>query len=372
MFRCYAHYSLPWFIQNLNIIVKITFNTTENQKNCSKIKIVLQLIISLGIVSYNIYMHIGIVKLSALGDIVHAMVTLQYIKKALPNTTIDWFVEERFAGILENNPHINTIHKLKLKNNKLGFLKEYKKLKKLKPYDLVIDLQGLIKSAIVSRILSKNVIGFDKNSLRESLASYFYKKSFAISYETNVILRNITLACYALELEMPDLQTKEPFLYSNSKLEFNPTLLVCVGSSWESKIYPKEQFVEVINALHVETFIAWGNENEKNSAEFISAKTGAKILPKLNLDELKNIISNSSLVIGGDSGPTHMAWALNTPSITIFGPTPSQRNTLTTDINLTVDCRKNIKANELNKNDFCIKNIKSKKIVNLSKRILEC
>ncbi len=317
-------------------------------------------------------MHIGIVKLSALGDIVHAMVILQYIKKNLPNATIDWFVEERFAGILENNPHINTIHKLKLKNNKLGFLKEYKKLKKLKTYDLVIDLQGLIKSAIVSRILSKNVVGFDKNSLRESLASCFYKKSFAISYETNVILRNITLTCYALELKIPNLQTKEPFLYSNSKLEFKPTLLICVGSSWKSKIYPKEQFVEVINALHVNTFIAWGNESEKKSAEFIAFKTEAKVLPKLSLNELKNIISNSSLVIGGDSGPTHMAWALNTPSITIFGPTPSQRNSFTTNVNLTVDCGKNIDAKALNKSDFCIKNIKAKEIVSLANELLKC
>ena len=317
-------------------------------------------------------MHIGIVKLSALGDIVHAMVVLQYIKKNLPNATIDWFVEERFAGILENNPHINTIHKLKLKNNKLGFFTEYKKLKKLGPYDIVIDLQGLIKSAIVSKILSKNVIGFDKNSLRESLASLFYTTSFAIAYEENVILRNMMLTCKALNFEIPDLQNKKQFLYSKAILNFQPTLLVSVGSSWKSKIYPQEHFVSIIKSLNVETFIAWGNESEKQGAEFICAQTNAKILPKLCLDELKNIIENSSLIIGGDSGPTHMAWALNTPSITIFGPTPSQRNTFTTDINLTVDCGKDIDANALDKDDFCIKNIKAKKIVNLAKELLKC
>ena len=321
---------------------------------------------------YNRFMRIGIVKLSALGDIVHAMVVLQYIKNNLPDATIDWFVEERFYELLENNPHINTIHKVKLKNNKLGFLKEYKKLKKLKNYDLVIDLQGLMKSAIVSKILSKNVIGFDKNSLREPIAAKFYTKSFAIPYETNVIVRNLTLISKALKLNMPDLQSKEAFLYSNSKLEFKPTLLIVVGSSWESKVYPKEKFVEIINALHVEAFVVWGSQSEKLNAQFICAKTNAKILPKLNLDELKNVISNSSLVIGADSGPTHMAWALNRPSITIFGPTPSQRNTLATSINLTIDCEKNIDANALDKNDFCIKNIASKKIATLAKELLKC
>ncbi len=317
-------------------------------------------------------MKIAIVKLSALGDIVHAMVVLQFIKKQIPDASIDWFVEERFCEILQDNPHINTIYKLKLKNNKMGFIREYKKLKKLKPYDVVIDLQGLIKSAIVSRILSKNVIGFDKNSLRESLASLFYTKSFAIAYEENVILRNMSLACKALDFDMPDLQTKKPFLYSHTKTDFKPTLLVIVGSSWESKVYPKEHFISIINSLHVETFVAWGNENEKQSAKFICEKSKAKMLPKLSLDKLKNVISNSNLVIGADSGPTHMAWALNIPSISIFGPTPSQRNTLKTSINLTIDCNKKIDAKALNKNDFCIRKIKPEKIVKLAQKFLKC
>jgi len=317
-------------------------------------------------------MRIGIVKLSALGDIVHAMIVLQYIKENIPEVTIDWFVEETFAGVLENNPHIDNIHKLKLKDNKLAFLKEYKKLKKLKNYDLVIDLQGLIKSAIVSRILSKNVIGFDKNSLREPFAAKFYKKSFAISYETNVIIRNITLTCRALDIEMPDIKNKKPFLHTKHKSDFHPTLLIIVGSSWDSKVYPKEHFVSIIKALQVETFIAWGNATEKENANFICENTSAKLLPKLNLEELKSVIINSSLVIGGDSGPTHMAWALNIPSITIFGPTPSKRNTLETDINKTISCGKNVDANKLNKNDFCIKNIDPKKITTLSKELLAC
>jgi len=317
-------------------------------------------------------MYIGIVKLSALGDIVHAMVVLQYIKENNPEATIDWFIEERFAGVLENNPHIDNIYKLKLKNNKLGFFKEYKKLKKLKNYDLIIDLQGLIKSAIVSRILSKNVIGFDKNSLRESFAAKFYKKSFAISYETNVIIRNITLACKALKFEIPDIKNKKQFLYTKNKSNLYPTLLIIVGSSWESKVYPKEHFISIIKALEVETFISWGNEKEKEDASFICENTSAKLLPQLSLDGLKSVIINSSLVIGADSGPTHMAWALNIPSITIFGPTPAKRNTLETDINKSICCGKKIDANNLNKNDFCIKNIDPRKIVTLSKELLAC
>jgi heptosyltransferase-1 len=319
-------------------------------------------------------MKIAIVKLSALGDIVHAMIVLQYIQKHDKNIKVDWFVEERFAQILQNNPHINKIHKLKLKNNLKGLWKEYKKLKNISKnsYDLVIDLQGLIKSAIVSKILGENVVGFDKRCLREPIASLFYKKTFYIPYENNVILRNLELTCKALEIDMPNIKNKKPFLYCEKTINIKPVLLIIVGSSWESKVYPKEYFVKVINSLDVETFISWGNETEKNNAKFICAKTKASLLPKLDLDELKGIISNSQLVIGADSGPTHMAWALNIPSITIFGPTPSQRNTYKTDINLSVDCEKNIDANNLDKNDMCIKNIKPEKIINLAEELVKC
>ena len=315
-------------------------------------------------------MKIAIVKLSALGDIVHAMIVLQYIKNYNSNITIDWFVEEKFSSILEHNPHINSIYKLKIKDNKMGLYKEYLKLKKLGSYDLVIDLQGLIKSALVSRVLGKNIAGFDKNSLRERLASVFYTKTFSIPYEENVINRNMLLVCKTLGFDMPNLQHKEPFLFTKNSLDFRQTLLIIVGSSWKSKIYPKEHFIEIINSLQVPTAISWGDELEREDAEFIRKKTDAKLLLKLTLGELKNVISNSDLVIGADSGPTHMAWALNRPSITIFGPTPSHRNTFVTDINLTIDCKKHIDAKSLNKDDFCIKNIKPEDIVTLAKRLL--
>jgi heptosyltransferase-1 len=311
-------------------------------------------------------MKIAIVKLSALGDIVHAMVVLQYLK----NIEVDWIVEERFKEILEHNPHIKKVHCVNLKNNRKNILKEYKKLKSLQKYDLVIDLQGLIKSAVVSKIVGKKVIGFGKNSLREKLAHLFYNKSFEIDYTKNVIERNVELICKALQIKNPDISKKSPFLYSSLKSKIAPVLLVVVGSSWESKIYPKERFVEVINALGVETYLSWGNKKEFEDAKFISSKTEAKILPKMNLNELKSIIANSDLVIGADSGPTHMAWGLNRASITIFGSTPSYRNTYTTKINKTVDCGKIVNARKLNKNDFCITKIEAKEIVKIAKGLL--
>ena len=100
-------------------------------------------------------MRIAIVKLSALGDIVHAMFVLQLIKKFNNEISIDWVVEERFKGLLDSNPQINQVHSVNLRNAKKKksiylLYQELKKFKQLESFDLVIDMQGLIKSALIS------------------------------------------------------------------------------------------------------------------------------------------------------------------------------------------------------------------------------
>ncbi len=331
-------------------------------------------------------MRIAIVKLSALGDIVHSMIVLQFIKKYYPNIKIDWITEESFAPILGNNHDIDDIKTLNLKSikkQKKLIINELKKINlyKKEKYDLVIDLQGLIKSAIVSKSIGKFCVGFDKNSTRESLASFFYSKSFYIPYEENIILRNLLLVSKALrfEFDKEEVLNKKSFLYyklkdlKDIKNYLNPSkknILLVTGSSWPSKMYPKEKLIEIANALQENVLVCWGNEKEREIARFIAENSHAKKLPKLNLNQLKAIISQSDLVIGADTGPTHMAWALNRPSITIFGPTPSFRNTFQTPINLTVDCGKKIDPKKLDKKDFCIKEIDPKIIIQKAEKLL--
>ena len=125
-------------------------------------------------------MKIAIVKLSALGDIIHAMVILQFIKKYNKSIEVDWIVEECYKGILESNPDINNIHTVNIKKAKSKksiyiLIKDLIKMRKIGEYDLVIDMQGLVKSALIAKLLpSKVTLGFDKDSLRESLAVIFY------------------------------------------------------------------------------------------------------------------------------------------------------------------------------------------------------
>ncbi len=336
-------------------------------------------------------MKICIIKLSAMGDIIHSMITLQFIKKALPNCQIDWIVEENFKGILENNPHIDNILPVNLKTIKTKKSEIFNQIKLLNTYaknnyDVVIDAQGLIKSAIVSkivggRVLGSQIVGFDKDSIREKIASWFYDETVNIGYEKNVINRSIKVICDPLGIKVnkEDILNKEPFLYSSMRShsgELEPGLnyiIFIVGASKLNKIYPKEKFLEIAQNLPNEKIeVIWANEDEKNAADYLKDNcNNVTVCEKMNLDNLKLKIKNSSLVIGGDTGPTHIAWALNVPSITIFGNTPQSRNTYITDINLVVKSNSKVDALNLDKKDFSIKDINSNEIVTLAKNLLK-
>ena len=322
-----------------------------------------------------------------MGDIIHAMVALQFIKKELPNCTIDWIVEDGFKGILENNPHIDNILPISLKKikqnkseifNQIKILKEYAK----NNYDVVIDAQGLLKSAIVSkivggRIVGSKIVGFDKNSIREGMASWFYDETVNIGYGRNVIERSLKVICEPFDIKVTEemILKKKPFLFTlttnHYPLTTNSYIIFVVGASKQNKIYPKEKFLEIAEELKEDVTVVWGNEEEFEVATWLASKSQyIKVAPKGNLNNLKFIIQNSKLLIGGDTGPTHIAWGLNIPSISIFGNTPHHRNTYITKINKVVKSDTKVDALKLDKNDFSITEIEPLKIISLAKELL--
>ncbi len=326
-------------------------------------------------------MKIVIIKLSSLGDIVHTMVALQFIKKACPNSTIDWIVEEKFKGILENNPHIDNIyttsfHKVKKEKSITLLFKELSKKRKLKGYDYAIDAQGLLKSSLIIKMISaKKKIGFDKGSIREPIASIFYNEKISIAYEENSIVRNIKLLCGSLKINVQNNQIieKKPFLISSIKTtpQLDNYILFVIGSTWSSRNYPKEKFVEIANILQRKCIVLWGNEEEKRKAEWMSFQSNfINMSSEVSINELKDLINNSNLVIGNDTGPTHMAWGMNKPSITLFGPTPINR-VYQTKINRVIKSSSIVNHFALDKNDFSIKEIKVKEVVKIALQILE-
>lgn len=314
---------------------------------------------------------IAIVKLSALGDIVHAAIVLQFIKKHCPNAHITWLVDARFASLLKDHPLIDELVILPLKES---FKKSYKIIKTLGKFDKIIDLQGLFKSAVVAKLLGKEIYGFSRESVKEKIAARLYRHKFKIDYNENIIVRNLSLVGYALNFgfDRDEILKKSPCFEIVGKFKNESgkkRVLIAAFASEESKIYDK--FKDVIRLLEgCEIYLCYGSESEKARAEAIISGTKARLLEKLSIKDMIDFIASCDLVIGNDSGLTHLAWAVNRPSITLFGNRPSHRNAYITDKNLVVDMGKEIDARSIDKNDFCIREIYPETVANFAKRLL--
>ena len=323
---------------------------------------------------------IAIVRLSALGDIINSALVLQFITKNYQNAKIEWITEEVFAPLLSLLPQLTSVHTINLKKAKkeksLKLLTtSIKKIQKLGNFDIIIDMQGLIKSAVISRIVGKSTHGFDKSSTRESLATLFYKSTSHISYESNVVKRNAFIVSDALDFEISDemLLNKKPVFSIDTEYTLShekKNVAFVIGASWQSKIYPKELIVNLCNALKENAYIIWGSQEEKESAQWIVKNSiYATLAPSLELTELVSYISSMDLLIGNDTGPTHIAWAQNIASITLLGPTTT-RMIYETPKNIGLKSPSDVNILKINKNDYSIKEISSENIINTAKELL--
>ncbi|GAA8859668.1 lipopolysaccharide heptosyltransferase I [Helicobacter pylori] len=324
-------------------------------------------------------MKIAIVRLSALGDIIVGAVFLAAIKERFTNAQIEWFVDERFGAILEYSPYIDKLHPIALKSALTTFnpLKIFKLFKSLRAYeyDIVIDMQGLVKSALITQMLkAPKKVGFDYASAREGLSAFFYSQKVSIAYNEPILKRNFMLLSQALSLPKEEISQglssrAKVFSYQDSPkinaLNLNqnkPKILFVLETSKINKTYPIERFKEL--ALMLENFqicLLWHADEDKATVLYGTLKNQRDVLllPKLTLNEVKALLFKMDLIIGGDTGITHLAWALQKPSITLYGNTPMERFKLESPINVSLTGNSN--AN-YHKKDFSIQNIDPKKI----------
>ncbi len=306
-------------------------------------------------------------------------VFLAAIKERFVNAQIEWFVDERFGAILEHSPYIDKLHPIALKSTLTTFnpLKIFKLFKSLRAYeyDIVIDMQGLIKSALITQMLkAPKKVGFDYASAREGLSAFFYSQKVSIAYNEPVLKRNFTLLFHALNLPKKEISESlssrsKVFSYQDSPkidaLNLNENklkILFVLETSKINKTYPIERFKEL--ALALENFqicLLWHASEDKATALYHTLKNQRDVLllPKLTLNEVKALLFKMDLIIGGDTGITHLAWALQKPSITLYGNTPMERFKLESPINVSLTGNSN--AN-YHKKDFSIQNIEPKKI----------
>lgn len=323
---------------------------------------------------------IALIRLSALGDIVNSAIVLPLIKKRFPDAQITWIVEEAFAPMLEGHPMLEKVVALPLKRLKkerspkvLGTI--ISTLRRLGPFDHVIDMQGLLKSAIVARLCGARLHGFDRHSIRERAASYFYASHSAIAYETNIILRNCRVVADALGLtcnpdDVLDKAPLFPVIALKKKLFEGINIAIIIGASWPSKRYPNHKIVSLCEALPHPCHLVWGTPQEYDDVLWIAAhSSNAHIAPKMSLNELVSFIAACDLTIGNDTGPTHMAWAMNRPSITLFGPTSARMIGLTPR-NIAIEARHDVNVRRIDRHDRSITTIEAETVVRRALELL--
>lgn len=278
-----------------------------------------------------------IVRLGALGDILHAVPAAAALRRARPDARIDWLVDAKHRAILDLVPVIDRVVELE-RATPMGWIDVTRRLRAAR-YDVAVDFQGLMKSAILARASgAARVLGFSIWHLREKGARPFYSESLDPSGEgtTHVIHKNLRLV-EALGVASPAIEFPLSHVPSPARDEIvagtggAPFALLNPGAAWPNKRWYSDRFGELAAFLKdvrgLVPFVLWG-PGERPLAEAVIASSGgaARLAPATTLADLVEICRSASLMVSGDTGPLHIAAAVGTPIVSIFGPTDPARN----------------------------------------------
>lgn len=279
-------------------------------------------------------MKILIVKTSSLGDIVQAFPVLSYLRKRFPLAQIDWIVEAPFVEILRAHPllnHVWTIESKKWRKAPLRHLASIRKFRsKLREvsYDLVLDLQGNIKSGVIlAQTRSKTKVGYGWKSVAEWPNTLFTNKKMNppkgkniredyLALVQNYFNDSTPFASEPIELQLTETQQAQVDAI------LSDAVMVCPGAAWPNKQLAFEQLLTLLKELDKEPYLfAWGTENEHLIATQLADHfSDSSVLERYALPVLQHIMAKCSLVIAMDSLPLHLCATTTTPTISFFGP----------------------------------------------------
>ncbi|MDX5444676.1 MAG: lipopolysaccharide heptosyltransferase I [Zoogloeaceae bacterium] len=282
-------------------------------------------------------MRVLVIKTSSLGDVIHTLPALTDAARAMPGVRFDWVVEENFAEIPAWHPAVDTVIPVALRRWRRAPLQawrsgEWRAMKRAiaaSPADMVIDAQGLIKSALLTRYTAAPVHGLDRSSVREPLAARFYDTTHAVRKGWHAVERVRALFGLALGYSVPDAPCDYGLdrqrVLGDAAPPDSPTLLFLHGTTWPTKHWPElywRKLAERCAAAGWQVRLPWGSEAERKRAERIAAGlAGITVLPRLNLAGVAAELAGASACVAVDTGLGHLAAALDVPTISLFGPT---------------------------------------------------
>lgn len=263
-----------------------------------------------------------VVRLGAMGDILHALPAAAALKRGHPGCHLTWAVHPKWRELLETGGLADEL--ALIDRRRLSSLRAAARQLRAVEFDFVVDFQGLIQSAIVARIArSRNVYGFAKDQVRESLAASLYTTK-VYAKTTHVVLKNFDLAAAAGAVDRTVTFPLPPGR-PESTLPDGPFVLAAPFAGWASKQWPLQHYATL--ARHLQTEL--GVPLVLNGAPWQEEPLRGVEMAKVHVSSISGLIDatrRATAVVGVDSGPMHLAAALEKPGLALFGPTDPERN----------------------------------------------
>ena len=284
-------------------------------------------------------MRLLVVRLTSLGDVVHAIPAVAALRRTYPAARIDWLVGERCRELVELVPVIDRCLVAPRPRAAAAFPRLVAALRAAR-YDAAIDLQGLLKSAVLARWSgARRVIGFGRGQVRERAARLLYTETPPTGVPGHIIDKNLALVA---ALDVDRRPAEFPIAAAASDVvervreglggpDVRGFALLNPGAAWTSKCWPPERFGELARRLRRErglrSIVAWGTGERERAGRVVAASDAAAALaPPTRLADLVAMARAATVMVAGDTGPLHIAAALGTPVVGLYGPTDPRRN----------------------------------------------
>ena len=275
-----------------------------------------------------------IVRLGALGDVVHAIPVAAALRRAFPGARIHWLVDARHRELVDLVTVVDRVIVVPSSTPR-GWMQALRATREVR-YDVAFDLQGLLKSAILARASgARRVAGFALEHLREKAARPFYT-SVEAAEGGHAILKNLrllrTIGIDDLQLDFPLAQVDSPALDALRRtIGESRFALLNPGAAWPNKRWPAERFgalaAQIRERCGLTPVVLWGPRDETLAAAVTAASNGTALLaPPTRVRDIVALSRAAELFVAGDTGPLHIAMAVGTPTVSLFGPTDPNRN----------------------------------------------
>ena len=276
-----------------------------------------------------------LIRLGSLGDVIHGIPTAAALRRRFPEARIDWMIDPRYVPLLEMVRGIDS--PIPVNTRRVGSTSSTIRDLRRVLYTAVIDMQGLLKSAVLARaVRAERTIGFERAHLRERGARFFYTHAVAPQAAAHVIYKNLgllePLGSHEVEVRFPlEIPYSAAGEAAMARFAGAPYAVLNPGAAWPNKRWPVDRFGGLAAALRdrhgLRSVVLWGPGEQALAENVTAASAGAaETAPATSIGDLFDIARHARVVVSGDTGPLHIGGAVGTPLVALFGPTHAERN----------------------------------------------